>query len=55
MLTKCSFWMIQFKVKVILIWLPACVIINSTGKVKFAITDTKLLVPVVTLSTEDNT
>ena len=39
----------------ILNWLPTFVIINSTGKVKFDITDTKLLVPVVTLSTEDNT
>ena len=39
----------------ILNWLPTFVIINSTGKGKFDITDTKLLVPVVTLSTEDNT
>ena len=39
----------------ILNWLPTFVIISSTGKVKFDITDTKLLVPVVTLSTEDNT
>ena len=28
-----------------------CVITNSTGEGKFAITDTKLYVPVVTLST----
>ena len=31
-----------------------CVITNSTGKGKFAITETKLYVPVVTLSTKDN-
>ena len=34
----------------ILTWLPTCVIINSTGKLKFAITDTNFVVPVVTLS-----
>ena len=31
-----------------------CVITNSTGEGKFAITKTKLYVPVVTLSTKDN-
>ena len=31
-----------------------CVITNSTGEGKFAITETKLYVPVVTLSTKDN-
>ena len=30
-----------------------CVITNSTGEEKFAITDTKLYAPVVTLSTWD--
>ena len=39
----------------ILNWFSICVIINSTGKVKFAITATNFLVPVVTLSIEDNT
>ena len=33
---------------------PACIITNSTGKGKFSITDTKLYVPDVTLSTQDN-
>ena len=31
-----------------------CVITNSEGEEKFAITETKLYVPVVTLSTQDN-
>ena len=31
-----------------------CVITNSTGAGKFAITETKLWVSVVTLSTQDN-
>ena len=35
-------------------WSKDCVITNSTGAGKFAITETKLYVPVVTLSTEDN-
>ena len=35
-------------------WSSACVITNSTGQGRFTITDTKLLVPVVTLSTQDN-
>ena len=39
----------------ILTWSRNCVITNSTGKGKFAITDTKLYVPVVTFSTQDNT
>ena len=39
----------------ILTWSRNCVITNSTGKGKFAITDTKLYVPVVTFPTQDNT
>ena len=38
----------------ILIWSSTCVISNSTGEVKFEITDTTLYVPVVTLSIKDN-
>ena len=38
----------------ILTWLSACVIHNSTGKGKFEITDTKPYAPDVTLSTHDN-
>ena len=37
-----------------LTWSRDCVITNSTGEGKFAITETKLYVPVVTLSTQDN-
>ena len=35
-------------------WSKDCVITNSTAEQKFAITETKLYVPVVTLSTKDN-
>ena len=41
-------------VSIFLIWSSTCVITNSTGKEKFKITDTKLNVPVVTWSTQDN-
>ena len=37
-----------------LTWSPTFVISSATGKPKFKITDTKLYVPVVTLSTQDN-
>ena len=36
-------------------WSSTCVITTSTGEGKFTITDTKLYVPVVTLSTQNNT
>ena len=55
-----NFWrtlempIINCEVDLILTWSKDCVITNSTGEVKFAITDTKLYVPVVTLSTKDN-
>ena len=39
------------EVNLILTWTSACVIINSTGAGWFAILDTKLYVPGVTLST----
>ena len=35
-------------------WSKNCVVSSATGETKFAITETKLYVPVVTLSTEDN-
>ena len=35
-------------------WSENCVISTATGKTKFKITDTKLYVPVVALSTQDN-
>ena len=55
-----NFWralempLINWEVNLILTWSKDCVITNSTGEGKFAITETKLYVPVVTLSTKDN-
>ena len=43
--------LINCEVSLILTWSSTCVITNSTGEEKFEITDTKLYVPVVTLST----
>ena len=53
-----NFWrtlempLINFEVNLILTWSKDCS--NSPGKGKFAITETKLYVPVVALSTKDN-
>ena len=55
-----NFWrslemlLINCEVNLILTWSSTCVITNSTGARAFATTDTKLYVPVVTLSTQDN-
>ena len=55
-----NFWrtlkmpLVNCEVNLILTWSRGCVITNSTGVGKFAITKPKLYVPVVTLSTEDN-
>ena len=55
-----NFWrtlempLINCEVNLLLTWSKDCVITNSTGEGKFAITETKLHVPVVTLSTQDN-
>ena len=46
--------LIGCEVDLILTWSKDFVITNSTGGGKFAITETKLYVPVVTLSTKDN-
>ena len=46
--------LIDCEVSLILTWSPTCVITNSIGEGKFEITDAKLYVPVVTLSTQDN-
>ena len=45
---------INCEINLILTWSKNCVITDSTGERKFAITDTKLYVPVVTLSTNNN-
>ena len=42
------------EVNLILTWSKDCDITNSTGNGKLAITETKLYVPAVTLSTQDN-
>ena len=47
--------LINCEVNLISTWSSTCVITNSTGAGRFKITDTKLYVPVVTLSTQDNT
>ena len=55
-----NFWrtlemsLINCEVNLILAWSSTCVFTNSTGAGRFAITDTKLYVPVVILSTQDN-
>ena len=46
--------LINCEVNLILTWSKYCVITNSTGPEKFAITETRRYVPFVTLSTEDN-
>ena len=47
--------LINCEVNLILTWSSTCVITNSAVAGTFAITDTKHYVPVVTLSTQDNT
>ena len=46
--------LINCEVNLILKWSSTCFINNSTDAGRFAITDTKLFVPVVTLSTQNN-
>ena len=46
--------LINCEVSLFFKWSSTCVITNSTAKGRFPITDTKLYVPVVTLSTQDN-
>ena len=46
--------LINYETNLILTWSRNCVIANSTGAGKFVITETKLYVPIVTLSTQDN-
>ena len=55
-----NFWrtlempLINCEVNLILTWSSTCVITDSNGAGTFAITDAKLYVPVVTLSTQEN-
>ena len=46
--------LINCEVNLILTWSQDCVITDSKSERKFVITETKLYVPVVTLSTQDN-
>ena len=45
--------LINCKIKLNLIWKKECVLSNQNGSAVFIINDTKLYVPVVTLSKED--
>ena len=49
--------LINFEIKIILIWSENCIITNPTGAQAFKITKIKLYLPVVTqlLSTQHNT
>ena len=47
--------LINCEVNLILTWSATCVVTDARGVGRFAITDTKLYVPVVTLSTQENT
>ena len=55
-----NFWrtlemlLINCEVNLILTWSIDCVVSSATGETKFSITDTKLYVLLVTLSTQDN-
>ena len=55
-----NFWrsletlLINCEVNLIFTWSSTCVITNSKGAERFAITDTKLYFPVITLSIQDN-
>ena len=46
--------LINCKVELSLRWYENCILSNVAGNSTFKITDAKLYVPVVTLSTEDN-
>ena len=46
--------LVNCEVNLILTWSEDCVITSSESKGKFVITEIKLYVPVVTLSTQDN-
>ena len=46
--------LINCKINLILIWSENCIIFTATRKTKFAITDTKLYVLIVTLPTQDS-
>ena len=47
--------LINCEISLILIWSKNCIIFSTTRKTTFTVTDAEPYVPVVTLSTEDNT
>ena len=55
-----NFWrtlempLINCEINLILTWSSTCVLSNDTKTTTFAVTDTKLYAPVITLSTQDN-
>ena len=46
--------LINSEINLILTWSEKCVLSDGAEATAFAITDTKLYVPIVTLSTQDN-
>ena len=46
--------LINCELDLILTWSEVCIISSATGATKFKITDTRIYVPVITLSTQDN-
>ena len=46
--------LINCEINLILTWYTDCAISSVTGETTFAITDTKIYVPILTLSTQDN-
>ena len=46
--------LINCEVNLVLPWSKDCVISSATGETKFKLNDTKLYLPVVILSTQDN-
>ena len=46
--------LINCKINLILTWSEKCVLSNDTKAITFTITDAKLSVPVVTLTSQDN-
>ena len=46
--------LINCKVYLELSWIKDCILSNARNTAKFAVTDTKLHVPIVTLSTKDS-
>ena len=55
-----NFWgtleilLINCELDLILTWSEVCIISSATGATKLKITDTRIYVPVITLSTQDN-